>query len=382
MKNEHNVKGLLRVLTMHVIAGDFPVWRYSHEQSEAQLSGLSTEQREVWIRNFGSVRIEAAVGEGNNAVDTLRAIQQIVSDAREHITQTVPDFEISQTNLDRLNSTIASLTEKIKSSQSREELIEASTEKGKLEDQVLLMRIILELEGLGVEKVSRERIFSLAERGSKVLAKLNIPLAQLDIEQLGKVFSIQTGGAITAVESDDPIILLNVGIAPRETCQSWRGGIYNECLLAYVVDSNKKAINLSDEAGNIIGRSMIKLTDEKVLGESDETKSKTILVEPVYLISASDEAYRAFARILLEKANVMGITVTLPKGFDDRTLEIFGEEADRVNYSRPGGLVETREVYLPQSLNKYEYSDYLGGKISWFNHYVQTDAKVLRRIPS
>ena len=32
------------------------------------------------------------------------------------------------------------------------------------------------------------------------------------------------------------------------------------------------------------------------------------------------------------------------------------------------------DIFIPNSLNKYEYSDTLGGKISWFDRYQSLDA--------
>ena len=131
-------------------------------------------------------------------------------------------------------------------------------------------------------------------------------------------------------------------------------------------------MNVADWEGRIVARSIIKLTNQR--GENDfesKTQRKTLLVEKPYSLLPNSEVYRAFVRVLLTKAQGLDASVTFGKGFDESTLKLFEEEARSFGYAMNEGKLD---VFIPHSLNKYEYSDTLGGKISWFDRYQSLDA--------
>ena len=108
-----------------------------------------------------------------------------------------------------------------------------------------------------------------------------------------------------------------------------------------------------------------------------KTQRKTLFVETPYLLITDSEVYRAFIRVLLTKAQGLDASITLGKGFDKAALTVFEEEARAFGYVMNQRLLD---VFIPPSLNKYEYSDTFGGdigangKISWFNRYQQLEA--------
>jgi hypothetical protein len=224
----------------------------------------------------------------------------------------------------------------------------------------------------------------------ETIKELNLsPEAARDIEQIEKIFTVGDINRVTAYESDDPLTLLKVGVEPKETCQSWRNGAYNECLLAYVADSNKKVLNVVDE-GRVVARSIIKLTNQRDVNDLESTtQRKTLFVETLYLLLPDSEVYRdffyvlrsqvyrAFIRVLLTKAQGLDASITLGKGFDKAALTVFEEEARAFGYVMNQRLLD---VFIPPSLNKYEYSDTFrgdngaDGKIGKFNRYQQLEA--------
>ncbi len=373
-KKEESVKQLLKVVTKHIIAGDFVTWRYSHEQSATQLADLSDEQKEFWKKNLDpiSINFELTEDESTRRADELKAAQEIMRNAKEHILDSQPHFDFSHTRLDELNAIIREITQNIKTTTLDDEKKRLIDQKKMVQAEATLIGGILEVERATPKNYTKQRILDQARELGETIRELNIPLAGLDIEQVGKIFTVGDIEHIVSYESDDPLVLLKVGTEPQETCQSWRNGGYNECLLSYVADSNKKVLNIADGDGRVIARSIIKLTDQRDENDfSFKTKRKTLFVEKPYSLLPNDEVYRAFIRMLLTKAEGMDVGITLGSGFEKNTLKIFKEEANIFGYVMKD---EKLDIYIPQSLNAYEYSDALGGKISSFDRYSSLDA--------
>ena len=375
-KNETEVGALLKKITMQIISGDFREWRYSHEQSGIQLAGLTDEQKEFWKANLDPINIEIEFSEDENdkRTDELKAVQEIIRNAKEHILDSQPNFDFSKERVRSLTSKIKELTEEIKTSASEENKQRVAEEKRQVQAELNLTNGILEIENATPRSFTRGKIMLQARELRDKITELDLPLAGLDIDQIGKIFTVGDIKNVTAYESDDPLTLLRVGVEPQETCQSWRSGGYNECLLSYVADSNKKVLNITDGEGRVVARSMIKLTNQREKNDFDsKTKRPTLLVERPYSLLPNKEVYRTFIKLLLTKARGLGTSITFGRGFDHDTIELFKEEARDFGYT-----TEERnlDIYIPQSMNKYEYSDTLGGKISWFNRYQPLDGAV------
>jgi len=373
-KKETEVKNLLRTITTHIIEGDFISWRYAHERSEAQLAGLTKKQKEFWRETLEPVTIDIELPEDekDRRASELKVVQEIIRNAKEHILDSQPNFDFSKERVRVLAIKISELTERIKFATSEDEKKRLALEKRVVQAEATLINGISGIENATPQSFTREKILTQAGELRERITELNIPLAGLDIEQIEKVFTVGNIKSVTAYESDDALTLLKVGIEPRETCQSWRRGEFNECLLAYVADSNKKVLNVADDKGRIIARSIIKLTNQRnEKNFESKTQRKTLFVEELYSLLPNSEVYRVFMRVLLTKARGLDASITFGKGFGRATLQIFEEEARAVGYEMSkGGL----EVFIPHSLNKYEYSDTLGGKISSFGRYKQLEA--------
>jgi len=385
-KKEPEVQELLCKIFMHIIDGDFKSWRYSHEQSEAQLAGLTEEQKEFWKAAIEPIIIDVELSEDEKGRREAgwKVVQQMIRNAKEHILELRPDFDFSRERAQILGAKVEDLTKQIKSATSEDEKQRLALEKRKAQAEAALVNGFLEIENATPQSFTRERMLSLARELRERIAELNLPLTGLDIEQIENIFTVGNIIRFTAYESDDPLTLLKVGVEPRETCQSWRDGAYNECLLAYVADSNKKVLNVVDEKGRVVARSIIKLTNQRDENDFEsKTQRKTLFVETPYLLLPDSEVYRAFfdvlrsqvyrafIRVLLTKAQGFDASITLGKGFDKAALTVFEEEARAFGYEMNERLLD---VFIPTSLNKYDYSDTLGGKISWFNRYQQFEA--------
>jgi len=373
-KNEVEVKNLLRTITAHIIEGDFKSWRYANERSEAQLAGLTEEQKEFWKGTLEPITIDIELPEDEKGrrADELKAAQEIIRNAKEHILDSKHDFDFSKERAQTLAAKVNELTERIKSATSEDEKKRLALEKRVVQAEATLINGVLEIENATPRSFTRERMLIQARELRERITELNLPLAGLDIEQIEKIFTVGDIKSVTAYESDDALTLLRVGVEPQETCQSWRNGGFNECLLAYVADSNKKVLNVADGEGRIVARSIVKLTNQRDENDFEsKTQRKTLLVEKPYSLLPNSEVYRAFVRVLLTKAQGLDASITFGKGFDEATLQMFEEEARAVGYGMNEGRLD---IFIPHSLNKYEYSDTLGGKISWFDRYQQLES--------
>lgn len=371
---ETEVKNLLHTITIHIIEGDFKSWRYAHERSEAQLVGLTEEQKEFWKGTLEPVviDIEFPEDEKSRRAGELKVIQEMIKDAKEHILDSKPNFDFSKERGQTLATKISELIEMIKSAVSEDEKKRFALEKKVMQAQAALINGILEIENTTSQSFTRERILTQARELLEGITDLNLPLAGLDIEQIEKVFTVGDIKSVTAHESDDALTLLKIGVEPQETCQSWRRGGLNECLLAYVVDSNKKVLNITNGEGIIVARSIIKLTNQRDKNDFEsKTQRKTLLVERLYSLLPNIAVYQAFVRVLLAKAQGIDASITFGNSFDKVALQIFTEEARAVGYEINRSDLD---IFIPHSLNKYEYSDALGGKISLFDRYKQLGA--------
>jgi hypothetical protein len=367
-EGESEVKMLLKTITGHIIEEDFETWKYSHEQSEAQLVGLTEEQRDFWIANIEPVTIDIALSESDESRrdDELKAAQGIIRNCKEHILSSQPDFEFSRERFQIIAANLVEITEKIRNASNEEEKSRLIAKRRVAEAEAALIIGVLEIEEATASSYTRDSLLRRVAEMSEGIEELKLPLAGLDLEQIEKIFTVGDIEKVTASESDDALTLLRVGVEPQETCQSWRNGGFNECLLAYVADANKKVINITDSDGRIVARSIVKLTYQRNSDDPETTKRRTLLIERPYSLLPNDEVYRVFIRLLLAKAEGLDSSITFSSDFDEGVLRLFKEEAQAFGYSLSQ---ESLEIYLPQSLNKYEYSDTLGGKKNWFNKY-------------
>ncbi len=389
-KNLPDVKELLSEITKHIIDGDFKRWRYTHERSQELLAGLSVEESARWQENLPPVKLEVSVTtsemEQRNA--QLAAVKEHFANAKAHILEVKPDFDFSDTKVATLEQKIEMLTQQIMSAKDDAARKSFGKEKADLQNQVILVRGMRFIDTVDPAHFDPQEIIARANEAKNKAEMLGIPMAVLDLEQVSKTFTVKEIKGVVAYESDDPLTLLRVGVEPSETCQSWRKGGYNECLLAYVADSNKKLINVADSEGRIIARSVIKLTHQKIR-EGEDAQQRTILVEPPYTLLFDSNVFRAYARILLEKARQIGSAITFGGGkgevllsgsrgstalLENETLMgIFVQEARAAGFSAKHREVS---IYIPRSKNKFEYSDTLGGKLTSFSYYVRRSAVV------
>ncbi|TSC90033.1 MAG: hypothetical protein G01um10145_464 [Microgenomates group bacterium Gr01-1014_5] len=378
-------EGVVREIGRHIVFGDFKAWREGLEASKEQLSILAEDKRNAWLEPVPEVVLSVQAQKGAEARQaTVDAIKRIVGEARAHV-QDIYKVDFSPDRARQLGEMQKTLIREIKANSQEDEKRELGVRKRSVDAELRLIEGFIQLESASPDSLKPQDILSIAAKTKSamgVLSGLEQPMRDLD--QIEKVFTTQakleTVAVLRAYDSDDPVALLKAGIEPRETCQSWRGGAFNYCLPAYVVDANKRVFNVENERREVLGRAMAKLTH---IQTNDGQKQPAILLEPVYTASETPDIYRAIIRLALEKAEaigavlVVGSEIVVATGADSsKTVSLLPQEAAKAGFNSDKRTVS---VYLPPSNNTSEYSDTLGGLMSWFGGYHDLNAVILSK---
>ncbi len=191
------------------------------------------------------------------------------------------------------------------------------------------------------------------------------------IDQIKSLINKENSKVLSSIhieDSDKPYDLLSIGKNPIQTCQRWNEWTsYSDCLMSYVVDSNKKVIFIKDSCGNVICRSIIKLVSHNVK-RGDSNRLPVLLIERPYYTNWNNEIAVMMATWIIEKAesinqeNDSPIMVALQ---DEVLVEVFKKLAKSLKLK-----TKNQEITLniPKSLNNHEYSDTLGGRIKHGKH--------------
>ncbi|MFA6537430.1 MAG: hypothetical protein WCT18_03455 [Patescibacteria group bacterium] len=364
--NEPDVKKLLTEITIKLLDDNFLTWKYNHEKSVEQLAVIAEDKKIFWRTNLPEVSVRIEKDSDQHQAEFL-SVREIVKTIKAHARQSQFIMDFDPQTLAFFSSELNDLKQIDLANLDKDSRENLQKKIIAMQSRMLLLQGILEIEGVPQKIFSNELIKPIAEKMKNAVNKTSENEIAMDIMQIEKVFSVGKIKEVVATESDDILTLLRVGVEPQETCQSWRSGGFNQCLLAYVADSNKKMVNVADENGRTIARSMVKLTKRKEPTAIDgEAEQPTLLVEQPYSLIANKEIYVALFRVLFAKADGLNSSITMDEEFQEEIMEELIKEADKFGYILRRSNFE---VFIPASKNVYEYSDALGGKISKFNQY-------------
>ncbi len=369
----------------HIVLGDFKEWRNTLDTALSQLSVLPQEKQANWTNPGPEVSLEIGMTTGTEAKrGALDAIKRIASEAKAHVLD-VYKLDFSQSGINLLKQKQQDLIRTLKDTKDHQERRDLGASKRGIDDQLRVIEGILGLENLSIDNLDPIQLTRhVASIINSITSFQGLDQAATDLSQITEVLTTQAEiGNVTKLrifDTDDPMALLKVGIEPRETCQSYRSGSFNYCLPAYVADVNKRVINVESDKGEVLGRAVMKLTH--VRDDNDQTHP-AILLEPIYSTSEIAPIYRGVVKIALEKAKAIGAYLILTSDIailtganHERTIPVVETECKKM------GLFYGREdvnVFIPKSVNSYEYSDSLGGPISYFEiYYALQNAVVVR----
>lgn len=333
-KKVEEPKVVLQNVVAGVVEGNFREWKYTHNASEKQISFLDDEKKETWIQNIEPVTLEQEeLTEEQEKEQKIATAKSLLRDVRSHLS----DEEYMVDDPD--------------------ELVEL---KSKLDT----------IDGLLDNPDSEiDDIYDVVRSAESQATSLRLRQVASDLTEVMRSFTAKMiSGKLTAEEFDDPLRLIKMGTEPTETCQSWKKGLFSECLLAYVADANKKGINVIDEEKIVRLRAVERITESRLQGEIDESANRTTLfLEPPYLLTGSPEVFKAFAELVFNKAEAMGAVVQLSSAKWGALLEDMQRVAESRGYTMDFDVI--RQIRLAPSINKMEYSDSFEGKIEAYNQY-------------
>lgn len=361
---------LLSAATAEFIAGRFTDWRYSPANMAQQLGHLDTAEQKRWRDNLAPAAEEARAEVTSEEVRAgqRRGVDQIIIEVRQHLAEAGVEIPRDAGGIARLAEDLT-LRPAQRSDDSRP-------------NRLQLAQLLHDLESITTDTLDPAVVARTTASALEEIRKLNVPQAILDLQQIPKIFVARAFEKLTATESDGFVELLSSGVVPRETCQSWRRGGYNDCLMAYVADANKKLFNVVSERGEVLLRSFVASRTQDRVTEGGVTHGeRALFVETAYVLNWNEQVIRAFARQVFAKALHVApdgsMAVTLGANFDEASTRIFHEEAARAGYV---GSTDTLSIHVAESPNGHEYSDSLGGRIGLIQRsYPLAGATVFRK---
>jgi hypothetical protein len=107
---------------------------------------------------------------------------------------------------------------------------------------------------------------------------------------------------MTAEDTIDPKVTLEIGATPQRTCQHYESGAYNQGLIGYFGPEVKIGI-VRNERGNIIALSVVRLME-------DEQGNAVLYAEPVYQSIVSPQVRTLLSEHFAKKAAKMGVELS------------------------------------------------------------------------
>lgn len=333
---------VLKQAVGQLLDGNFKDWRESHEVSVQQLSIVGKEVADTWRIAQDKVQIEAAPESINNLIKTVRSsmfdlvihlpfvthnIENELSNCLVKI-ETMPNNPLLKEQLERISrkKEVVDLINKIRKYDlfiyPKENLIE-------------LVRLLFhQLESLSANQSSQDagellRLLSLSE-------------------------TFQAGETLTVSDTDDPIHLVNSGVYPRETCQSWRQGIYNECLVSTLCDANTRMLAVEDSEGQVVGRALMKLLPLQA-DEGDEFPA--VVLETIYSLRDNSAIEKVILRAALKKAQACGLPLVIKDYF---LAELIQGDPEFSCFRSESAKLLLGAVNLT---GEFGYSDLFGGRL-------------------
>ena len=159
-----------------------------------------------------------------------------------------------------------------------------------------------------------------------------------------KCYTNNTSG-YTVFDTIDFNMTMKIGVIPVNTCMDYSSGIHSEALVSNL-DANKKIIFVKNGKGQIVARSILKLTKIRTDDLSDNTLKKdyALIIEKIYTSDDNPNIPKLIAEFVKEHY---------------KDLIILGKS----NFGDKNAKDKNISIFITNSRNKIQYSDSLGGEI-------------------
>lgn len=199
-----------------------------------------------------------------------------------------------------------------------------------------------------------------------------------DFSSIGKRFTFE--------ESSDFYDLLNVGVIPTGTCQSWKDGSFRQCLLS-IFDLNKKVV-LVKQGEKVVGRAIIRLTKmkEKTNAKSSlefiDIENESSLDSSIVHDGPNEKIVMFLERFYTthtgtaRKQMELGVIALTEQKAKDMNVELLYARTYAEEKSNAENV--TLPIYISRSKNGNQYLDSLGGEANEESGGKYHNASVLR----
>lgn len=159
-------------------------------------------------------------------------------------------------------------------------------------------------------------------------------IQQLLEESRGKLIGSEniTKSALSITDKVDVKTAILIGEKPVPSCQHYAGSSLNTGLLSYLADPSLKIIQVQDDEGRIIARSILRIME-------DDTRTPQLFMERVYSVNPHHKIHDLVQKFAQDKANTMGVT-------------LFSQKGEK----------EPKSLHSSKSRSPYVYTDAGGGK--------------------
>lgn len=179
-------------------------------------------------------------------------------------------------------------------------------------------------------------------------------------------------GEIEVMEYDDFYSTMLLGESPQHTCLSYKGGMYNHCLMA-CFDSNKKIL-YAKIGGKIVARAMVRLT-KGTYRNNQNSKKKLSFVDLENMKSEEDTKLEKdeYLTIFLEKTYISGVSSIEENKIKNMFISLLEKKAINMNallvlssnYSSITSseyIITKYYIYISKSKAGSQYLDSLSGE--------------------
>ncbi|MBI4992165.1 MAG: hypothetical protein HZB99_03025 [Candidatus Harrisonbacteria bacterium] len=398
-KNNPQMKKAFQEFVKRVVAGDYEAWRIADLQflKEENLipENLNAEQYQKWSSaDFMDFEEIFKLEESDIRSGVRKIFQQAVADQHIKSEDLPASYDVVSEvysavclPMNEWTSQLAALREK--TSKKKDSLtLEEATEYRELQVKIADYRseneekISLAEANLYLAKLARVTVKELSNKSldiegrfvnfnrvfkvlEGVFANSN-PDFQQDIKRLQgqlynsfeKIFGEQkvSKSKMSITDRLDLKTYIKIGQEPVESCQNYNStsGL-NGGLLSYITDPNVKIVQLYDEGGKIIARSVLRFLE-------DATGNPQLFLERIYSVnphSKIGEAIREFA-----KRKAKGLGVSLYSHGLEGAEESFLEESSRAS------------LFSHNSRSPYVYTDAGGGLVKNGNYVINGAVRI------
>ena len=333
---------VLRQALGQMLAGNFIDWRDSHEISVQQLSIVGEEVASTWKVAQEKEQIEAVP-------ESVRSLAKTVRSSIFDVVMHLPF------NSHTVESELSNCLAKIETLPGN---LLLKDQHQRLSRKKEIIDLINKIRKYDLSVYSKDNLIHLIRLLFHQLEDQSATQSAQDVGELLRLLTLtetfQAGEILTASDTDDPIQLVNSGVFPRETCQSWRQGIYNECLVSTLSDANTRLLVVVDSEGQVVGRTLMKLLP---LQTGPGKEFPAVVLERIYTLRDNAAIEKVILKAALKKATACG----LPLVFSDYVLtELLENDPEFASILSESSELQLANVKLT---GEFGYSDLFGGRL-------------------